>query len=217
MSVVFSLRTVSALPPAPELAGLQVMEPSIGWQPFDDPAWSFALACGGHRLLVQLDHGRVALRSRQHVDVTGRFADLVAALSRWRGGRAVLDGELCVLGDHGLPSPSLLHRRAVGLGETGGRLVLRAFDLLVLEGADVRGWPWHERQRALALLPLDRLGMVERQPQIRGQGYWLHDQAQALGLPGVVARHRDSAYGTADGHPWRLLACGAVRSTPPPG
>jgi bifunctional non-homologous end joining protein LigD len=210
MFVTPFLRTTATLRPAPPLNDLRVMEPSNGWQPFDDAGWSFALMSGGHRLLAQVQHGEVVLHSRQQVDVTDRFAELAAGLSHWPAGRTVFDGELCALGDQGVPSRALLHRRSIGLGGGGGRLVYRVFDLLVLEGTDARDWPWHDRQRALALLPLADLGgVVERQKQVRERGRWLHTQAMALGLPGVLARRCDSRYGDGEGHPWRLVAAAA--------
>ncbi len=82
---------------------------------------------------ARIDSGRVQLLTRTGLDWSEKFPSAIAALSNVRANSTYLDGELCGVGDDGLPSFS--QTQAASDGERGVRLVYYAFDLLHLDGA----------------------------------------------------------------------------------
>jgi len=160
-------------------------------EPFNDPAWLYELKWDGFRTLACIQDGHCELRARNG----NRFrlwTCLSAALSRMNLDNAILDGETVCLDDQGRPvSKSLL------FGD--GTPVFYAFDLLWLNGQDLRGEP--------LLFRKDRLRqLIKRQPALPGQylryidhidgqdGKTFFDLCCSHDLEGVVAKRSDSTY-----------------------
>jgi bifunctional non-homologous end joining protein LigD len=102
-------------------------------EPFDDPAWLFELKHDGFRSLAYLENGQCRLVSR-HRNVYKSFETLRGALAGLRAESAILDGELVCLDAAGCSHfKELLYRR--------GRAVFFAFDLVWLDGMDLRQVP----------------------------------------------------------------------------
>src|ERR1041384_542333 len=122
-------------------------------EPFDDPAWLYELKLDGFRALAHVDRGQVALVSRN--GHTFRRFDALAiaiatALSRTR---AVLDGEVVCLANDGRSDFDALFSRR-------GEPHFYAFDLLALNGCDLRARRLLERKRLLRQLLGRRRGRV---------------------------------------------------------
>jgi len=99
-------------------------------EPFDDPAWLFELKHDGFRSLAYLEDGRCRLISR-HRNVYKSFETLRDALAGLKAKDASLDGEIVALDSNGVSQfKELLYRR--------GRAVFFAFDLVWLDGEDLR-------------------------------------------------------------------------------
>lgn len=114
---------------------------------FDHPDWLFELKYDGFRALAYIEAGRVRLVSRKE-NTYKSFAGLCASIAEELGNReAVLDGEIVYLDDAGLPRfYELLRRR--------GPQRFAAFDVLWLDGRDLRGLPLISRKAMLReLLP----------------------------------------------------------------
>jgi bifunctional non-homologous end joining protein LigD len=119
-------------------------------EPFDDPNWLFEIKWDGYRAIAEVELGKVRLYSRNQLPFETRYAPIVDNL-RHLGHDAVLDGEVVVLDAAGKPSFDLLQN----FGRTRrGSLVYYVFDLLYLDGHDLRGLPLHLRKALLgAMLP----------------------------------------------------------------
>src|SRR5207237_4019233 len=100
----------------------------------------YELKYDGYRGLCALSGGKVAAWSRNRLDLGARFVQLVQALRRLVIGEAVLDGEIAVLDSRGVPRFQLLQ---AGHDEEA---IYFAFDLLWLDGQDLRGRPLEERR-----------------------------------------------------------------------
>ena len=124
------------------LPRVQPIAPVRAKAPFDDPGWLFDLKYDGFRALAYLEQGRCRLISRNG-NLMSRFADLsdriAAALDV---GDAILDGEVIAADETGRPQfyDLLRHARAPAYV---------AFDLIWLNGADLRPLPLTERRRHL--------------------------------------------------------------------
>ncbi|HEX7236705.1 MAG TPA: DNA ligase D [Gammaproteobacteria bacterium] len=169
-------------------------------KPFSDPKWVFELKYDGYRLFAEKRAGEVKLYSRAGNDFTSTFpeiADIAAALPF---SQFIIDAEVVVLDERGLPSFSLLQKR--------GRLTRRAdvaraaielpcsiyaFDLLAFDGLDLRSLPLVERKAALrALLPVS--GAMRYSEHFETQGKAMFEEAERLGLEGIIGKRAASAY-----------------------
>jgi bifunctional non-homologous end joining protein LigD len=93
---------------------------------------------------ARIERGRVQLLTRTGLDWSDKYPNVIAALAKVRVETAYLDGELCGVGDDGLPSFS--QTQAASDGERGVRLVYYVFDLLHLDGRDTASLPLIERK-----------------------------------------------------------------------
>ncbi len=140
------------------------------------------------------------MQSRRMEDVTFRYPELAPMAEALAGRAAILDGEVVARDEDGRPTFQLVQRR---MGLTSDAAVesrrrqtpvdFVAFDLVHLDGEDLRPLPYAERREALAGLGLD--GPRWSSPAHRvGGGDELFEAAKGRGLEGVVAKKLDSPY-----------------------
>lgn len=160
--------------------------------PFDDPAWLYELKLDGFRALAQVDAGaRLVSRNGHRFKA---FDPLCAELARVVGRTAVLDGELVCLDPDGRSDfDTLFYRRA--------EPYFYAFDLLALDGRDLRNRPLLERKVALRRLLGRRRGRVRYLTHVRRRGVALFALVCGEDLEGIVAKRADSRYGVV-GEEW---------------
>jgi bifunctional non-homologous end joining protein LigD len=159
------------------------------------PDWIHEIKHDGFRLIVQREGQRVRLFTRNGHDWTDRYPFIVEAASRIRAGSFVLDGEAILLGVDGVSDfDGLVSRRH------DDEVQLYAFDILALEGEDLRKLPLHLRKNNLARLLARRPNGIFASDFEQGAiGPELFRKACEFGLEGIVSKHRDRAYraGTA--------------------
>ncbi|MBM3604768.1 MAG: DNA ligase D [Alphaproteobacteria bacterium] len=161
------------------------------------------LKLDGYRALVALGQGGTRVWTRNGKDWTDRFADLVPAFDDLGCTSALLDGEIVAGG--GMQGFGRL-QDAIG---AGGPFRYVAFDLLHLDGRDLRDLPLDERRARLERLfaPVPPLGMLELSPIIPADA----DEALALicgsGGEGVIAKRRDAPYRGGRNHDWLKIKC----------
>jgi bifunctional non-homologous end joining protein LigD len=179
---------------APPFASIEPMLLEQARQPFEAEGWTAELKFDGYRLLVETHVGRVRLKTRRGADATRWYPELrsLAAL----GGRHVLDGEVAVLDQHGRSDFDALHARSRLRGWRAGAapVVFCAFDILILAGEDVRGWPLVERKAALRELLAKPPEFVLYVQDVPGEVAGLYQQAVAWQLEGIVAKQMASVY-----------------------
>ncbi len=168
--------------------------------PFTREGWIFELKYDGYRLLAERHAREPHLRSRAGNDLTVTFPEIARAVRGLPYEGMVLDGEVVVHDPEGLPSFSRLQRR----GRITGRLdALRAsaelpatyyaFDLLALEGLDLRGLPLLERKEILREV-LPGAGPIRYSDHVAERGEALFAQVTEMGLEGVVGKKADAPY-----------------------
>src|SRR5215813_12625161 len=169
-------------------------------EPFSEPGWLFELKYDGYRLLAGRNGGRPQLLFRRGRDASDLFPELVSALQRFPFQRFVLDGELVVLDEAGIPNFQRLQKRSqLSRVEDIRRLsaelpaTLFAFDLLGWEELDLRPLPLAIRKQLLRrLLPL--AGPIRFADHVEERGKELFEQVRQRGLEGIVAKKADSPY-----------------------
>jgi len=167
---------------------------------FDAPGWLWEPKLDGVRMLAFIRDGKAELRSRRGVDVTKQYPSLVASLAAQPAATMVLDGEVCALDEAGVPRFQLLQprinlTRGVDAAKVDAELpvVYFVFDLLYLDGYDLRAVPLRERKALLQsrLLPKGDLRVVSH---VEEHGRDLEAGARRLGFEGVVGKRADSRY-----------------------
>jgi bifunctional non-homologous end joining protein LigD len=156
--------------------------------PFDDPAWVFEAKWDGFRVVARVEHGVVTLRSRNGKDVTAAYPDVVSALTRIKH-LAVIDGELVALDRQGRSRFQLLQEAR----KSGARLCYCVFDLMYLDGRDVRRLPLVERKSKLRRI-LPNTVIVRFSRHIKRYGIRAFQAAQRRGLEGIMAKRAAGQY-----------------------
>jgi bifunctional non-homologous end joining protein LigD len=174
---------------APMPSGVEPMLATLSAEPFDAEDWIYEIKWDGFRAIAEVRRGEARLYSRSQTRFESEFAPLVRELELLDFD-AVIDGEIVVLDEQGRGQFSLLqkYRRT---GE--GTLVYYAFDILHLEGYDLRSLPLVRRKELLAriLPPLPRLRYSNHIP---ARGVAFFRQAAESGLEGVIAKEGQSLY-----------------------
>ena len=155
--------------------------------------WLHEIKHDGYRIQAHLENGRVKLFSRRGLDWTERFAAVARAFAELPVKVAIIDGEVIVQTAAGVASFTAL----VDALKTGaGDMVYFAFDLLYLDGFDLRETPLVARKAALARL-LAGAGDVPRvryNDHIEGDGNAVFRHASRLGLEGIISKTAASPY-----------------------
>jgi bifunctional non-homologous end joining protein LigD len=177
-------------------------KPVLSQQIPTGPEWIHELKWDGYRLIARREGGTVHLWSQSGRNWADAFPAIVAAIGRLKVESVVLDGEAVCLLDDGRPD---FHGLRSWEGCKTARFI--AFDLLGLNGEDLRRMPLSERRRRLA----DLLGGDDAlwlSSHVQGaQGEALFRQACALNLEGIVSKRIDTPYRSGPFLGWRKIKC----------
>jgi len=196
---------VQALPGAEVKPMPTVIHPMLATsttKAFDDPDWLFEIKWDGYRAVAFIDDGHVRLVSRSQNDLTAQFAELGTLPQFVKAERAILDGEIVALDEEGRPSFSLMQQRT-GFQPGKRRLARRegvpvvyyAFDLLYLDGLDLRRVGLEQRKQLLQdRIAAGQSGVIHFSDHYAEKGLDLFEAAKQRGLEGIVAKKRSSAY-----------------------
>jgi bifunctional non-homologous end joining protein LigD len=169
-------------------------------EPFDGAEWLFEIKWDGYRAIAFIENGKLRLVSRNQNDLTARFPELKDLPKFVHAKTAILDGEVVALDDEGRASFSLMQQRT-GFRPGGKRVATKAdvpvlyyaFDLLYLDGYDLRKLPLEDRKKKLAALLISG-NSIRCSDHYEKQGKALFEMARAKGLEGILAKKRDSIY-----------------------
>jgi bifunctional non-homologous end joining protein LigD len=174
-------------------------------EPFSDPNWTFERKLDGVRCLAHRDRGgAVRLLSRTDRSMGSEYPELVKALESEPCRDFVLDGEVVAFDHRGITSFSRLQRRH----RERVAVFLYLFDMLRLDGEDVRERPLRER-KALLRRSLRFRGRVRYTPHRNERGEEMYAEACRRGLEGIIAKRAESPYRSTRSSDWRKLKCHA--------
>jgi bifunctional non-homologous end joining protein LigD len=197
------VRPLEKLPGASRAPMPQTIHPMLATlvdEPFNDADWLYEIKWDGYRAVAFLDGGHVRFVSRNQNDMTAQYSELAALGDHVRGSTAVIDGEIVALDDEGRPSFSLMQQRT-GIGHEGRRvgptrtdipIVYYAFDLLYLDGFDLRRVDLEQRKALLS--EIIATSELARYSDDFPDGLTLFEAARQRGLEGIVAKRRRSCY-----------------------
>ncbi len=187
--------------PLPERIDAQLA--TLAKSPPAGPNWIHEIKYDGYRMLCRIVGGEVHMFSRNGKDWTGNFPSIVRALARLPVESAWLDGEAVVVDDAGRTSFQALQNALAGAATTTPSYF--AFDLLYLDGVDLRGVELIERKRLLEQLLSSMPATVKYSEHFAAPGpAFLHNVA-ALGLEGMVSKRADLPYQAGRGPAWQKI------------
>src|ERR1044071_1755516 len=151
--------------------------------------WIYEIKTDGYRAQVHIRNGRVTVFSRNGYDWTDEFAPIAKAAAKLKLQDAIIDGEATVLGATGLSDFQALRRELSN--RESRRLLYHAFDLLYLNGRDLRRLPLLQRKQALKSLLKSAPQNLVYVDFLAADGKHVFEQACRMGLEGVVAKRVD--------------------------
>jgi bifunctional non-homologous end joining protein LigD len=162
------------------------------------PDWLHEVKYDGYRLRLERDGDRVRLITRGGYNWTNRYPWIVEAALNNRFKQFVIDGEAVVLGVDGIADFDALHSR-----KHEHEVQLYAFDILALDGEDLRSLPLSVRKTNLARLLARRPDGIFVAPFEQGEiGPDLFQAACRMGLEGLVSKRRDRPYQAGRSKHW---------------
>src|SRR6185436_19680066 len=185
-----------------DAAQISVMKPEISPRPFSRPGWLFELKYDGFRALVERKNGTAGIFYRSGRGATVIFPEIAEAVTALPFD-LVLDGEIVIVDGNGRPNFNALQRRAqrtrqidVARAAAVSPATFFAFDLLALDGHDLRQLPLSARKGLLqkVLATVEGAGPLRYTGEVEGRGEDLFAAVSGLGLEGVVAKRADSPY-----------------------
>jgi len=171
--------------------------PSPAERPPAGSNWLHEIKHDGFRILARRNGAGVRLFTRNGHDFTARFPLAAGALAALPGRSFLIDGEAIVTNDNGLAVFELIRR-----ARNGGAAVLCAFDLIELEGEDLRRSPIEQRKQKLSrLVRGPRPGIVLNE-HYDGDGDTVFAHACKLGCEGIVSKRLGSPYRSGRSPHW---------------
>jgi bifunctional non-homologous end joining protein LigD len=153
--------------------------------------WLYEMKFDGYRALAFKAGKEVRLVSRNKIDFSNDYPQLLEALKSLRAKNFIIDGEIAALDENGKSSFQLLQSYGI---RKNIPLIYYAFDLLSLEETDVRDKALLERRKLLAKLLKNAPANIRFSEQLQGTREELLELAHKFGLEGLVAKRQDSHY-----------------------
>ncbi|MCX5045650.1 ATP-dependent DNA ligase [Aldersonia sp. NBC_00410] len=157
--------------------------------------WCFEAKWDGYRLIAEIDRGELKLRSRAGNVVTDRYPGLQQLATELADHRVVLDGEVVVFDERGIPDFGKLQ-------VDGKNAEFLVFDILHLDGTSLLRKKFEDRRKVLEALA-EIVPSMQVPPLLDGSGAEALAQSREQGWEGVVAKRRESVYLVGKrGHSW---------------
>ncbi|MBU0726668.1 MAG: DNA ligase D [Alphaproteobacteria bacterium] len=209
--------TVADLPDPASLKGAKkarlpdFVDPTLATLSPAPPAgerWIHEIKFDGYRLQARIEAGRVKLLTRSGLDWTRKFGkEVVAALQALPLGTALIDGELVVETGSGASDFSAL-QADLSAGRSD-RFAYYVFDLLHLDGYDLRATPLLARKEMLEKLVGAESGLIRYSSHFDENGGLVLRHACRLSLEGVISKLRDAPYRSGRSKGWVKSKCSA--------
>jgi bifunctional non-homologous end joining protein LigD len=162
--------------------------------PRDEEHWTYELKYDGFRALAAIAGGEVAMLSRNELDLAPRFPRTFEALKKIKAKEIILDGEVVVLDEQGAPRFQLLQQ--------GGDERMFVFDILWLDGEDLRRRPYLERRKLLEKLCAKTPKGIAVSQKLSMSGEKALQYAAAGGWEGIIAKRNTSVYENRRSKEW---------------
>jgi bifunctional non-homologous end joining protein LigD len=190
----------------PHPAFVEPQLPTLVAAPPDGDGWIHEIKYDGYRTQLVIDGGAVRALTRNGHDWTDRYPRVAAGARELHCRNAVIDGEAIVQDDAGVSDFAALRK---ALKAAPQRIVMFAFDLLFLDGEDLRSRPLVERRARLEGLLAGRPKSfpIHFSGSFEGSGEDLFGAVDRLGLEGIVSKRTGSRYRSGRSDAWLKTKC----------
>ncbi len=188
---------------APEAAMPRSIEPmmaTLAQKPFSHPDWLFEVKWDGIRAISFVTKDGVRLMSRRGNDCSAQYPELAGIRRELEAETCVIDGEIVAYDEKGMPNFHLLQKRmnlqrAADIQRAQAEIPvgMQVFDLLYLDGRDLRKLPLVQR-KALLRRVVQPKGFLLYSEHVEGEGKAFYQAAVERGLEGAVAKDKNSPY-----------------------
>ncbi|OBQ85620.1 DNA ligase D [Mesorhizobium sp. WSM3873] len=187
------------------LSFIEFQSPNLVEKAPEDGEWLHEIKYDGYRTQLIVEGATARAFTRRGYDWSHRYRRIVQAAAGLPVKSAIIDGEAVVLGDTGLPDYQALERE---LGNPNSpRLIFYAFDLLHLDGRDLRQQPLVERKAALETLLKHSAPTLTYAEHLEVSGREMFDHACRMGLEGIVSKRADAPYRSGVQTSWVKVKC----------
>ncbi|PHQ63697.1 MAG: DNA ligase D [Sphingobium sp.] len=172
--------------------------------------WLHEIKFDGYRALISVAGDKIRIFTRNGLDWTEKFPSLVDSLAALDLPPALIDGEIVAFGADGNPSFSALQavlKRGHGAESRDAPLTLFAFDLLSLDGADLKPLSTVERKERLEALLHDAQPPIHVADHVIGAGEELYRSMCGAGQEGIIAKRADAPYRAGRTRNWVKVKC----------
>jgi bifunctional non-homologous end joining protein LigD len=166
--------------------------------------WLHEIKFDGYRAICKIENREAHFFTREWKDWTDRFGNLREAAASLPVKSALLDGEVVVLLPNGATSFEALQN---SLGRRSRQLIYYAFDLLYLDGFDLRNVPLLQRKKTLSSIFRDSEGLIRFSDHFQGQGEEIFKRACEYPLEGIISKRADRPYMPGRGADWLKVKC----------
>jgi bifunctional non-homologous end joining protein LigD len=200
--------TIRGAVKAPMPRAISPMLATLTNKPPTGDQWLYEVKWDGVRALCFIEDNQLRIYSRTQKRCDRQYPELSVLPHFVKASTAILDGEIAVLDDQGRSSFSLIQPRisvadpnSVAHLSRSAPVTLFLFDLLYLDGYDLRGVPLEERKKLLAEIvsPADHIRLSDH---FVANGDAMLEAARANGLEGILAKRRTSRYESRRGQDW---------------
>src|SRR3954454_8408042 len=200
--------TAAGIPGARKASMPSKIEPQLATLVDEVPQgdeWIHEIKYDGYRALCEVRDGEARLITHHGKDWTARFAPVAREAEKLPVSRAILDGEVVVLEPEGTTSFQSLQNALAENRQDD--LVYFAFDLLYLDGYDLRRAPLLARKEALDELLAGRAGAIRMGDHVETDGEGFYRQACNFALEGIVCKRADLPYHSGRNKDWLKVKC----------
>jgi bifunctional non-homologous end joining protein LigD len=185
---------------------LELQRPTLVKKVPTGPKWAHELKYDGARILARLESGSVKLLNSDGQDWTGTVPSLAALISGLPFSTALFDGEIAVARPDGTTDFRLLED-ALDEG-TGGEITFFVFDLLHLNGRDLRALPLGQRKAILEIALAESSDpRLHFSRHLVSSGDDFFQAACKVGARGIISKKLDQPYRSGKGRDWVLTEC----------
>jgi DNA ligase D-like protein (predicted ligase) len=188
----------------PRLKFIEPQLPTLVDTPPDGKRWIHEIKHDGYRSQVLIERGEVRVFTRNGFDWSDRYPSIVKAARALPCHSAIIDGEVVVHDEHGVSDFEALRSVIRWQPE---RLLLFAFDLMHLDGDDLRFRPLEERRERLRQLLSKAPPALQFTDEFSGDGADFFKACAQHGLEGIVSKRLDSAYRSGRSKHWLKVKC----------
>jgi bifunctional non-homologous end joining protein LigD len=192
----FSLEDVPGVRQANFPSNVTPMLASLTDHPFSHPDWIFEPKLDGYRIIAQVKEGETTLLSRRGNNITRHYPNLVPFLNVQPASELIVDGEIIAMDGKGRQCFQCLQNYSNQTPLKGSErvtLIYYVFDVLYMDGYDLRGAALRDRKSILSKVfkSSEQVRLVD---YFEREGAKIYEAAVKNGLEGVMAKRADSKY-----------------------